>query len=56
MIEADGADRREGAQIVFVGRVIAVPRHHVDRRMRQVVLNSEPPHFTNSSVGVSLSS
>ena len=35
MIEADRADRREGPQIVFVRRVVAVPCHHVDRGMRQ---------------------
>ncbi len=36
MIEADRADRRERAQVVFVRRVIAMPGHHVDRRMRQL--------------------
>ena len=35
MVETDGADRREGPQIVFVWRVIAVPCHHINRRMRQ---------------------
>ena len=45
MVEADGADRREGAQIVFVGRVIAVPRHHVDRRMRQRGLEQRAAPF-----------
>jgi len=37
-------------------RVIAVPRHHVDRRVRQRGLEQRAPHFTNNSVGVSLSS
>ncbi len=45
MVEADGADRREGAQIVFVGRVIAVPGHHVDRRMRQLGLEQRAAPF-----------
>ena len=45
MVEADGADRREGAQIVFVGRVIAVPGHHVDRRMRQRGLEQRTAPF-----------
>ena len=45
MVEADGADRGEGAQIVFVGRVIAVPRHHVDRRMRQRGLEQRAAPF-----------
>lgn len=35
MIEADRADGREGAQIIFVRRVIAVPGDDVDRRMGQ---------------------
>ena len=33
MIVADRADGVEAAQIVFVGRVVAVPGHHVERRM-----------------------
>ena len=45
MIEADGADRREGPQIVFVRRVIAVPGHHVDRRMRQLGLEQRAAPF-----------
>ena len=45
MVEADGADRREGAQIVFVRRVIAVPGHHVDRRMRQRRLEQRAAPF-----------
>ena len=33
MVEADRADRVEAAQVVFVRRVVAVPRDHVERRM-----------------------
>ena len=33
MIEGDGAHGREVAQIVLVGRVVAVPGHHVERRV-----------------------
>ncbi|CAM2144933.1 hypothetical protein PT2222_160209 [Paraburkholderia tropica] len=36
MVEADRADRIEVAQIIFVRRVIAVPGHHVERRMADV--------------------
>ena len=36
MIEADRTNRVEVAQIVFVRRVIAVPRDHVERRMTDV--------------------
>ncbi|MGX1210084.1 hypothetical protein AB7M42_000349 [Bradyrhizobium diazoefficiens] len=45
MVEADRADRREGAQIVFIGRVIAVPGDDVDRRMRQGGLEQRPAPF-----------
>ena len=45
MIETDGADRREGAQIVFIRRVVAVPGHHVDRRMRQRGLEQRAAPF-----------
>ncbi len=33
MIEADRADRVEAAQVVFVRRVVAVPRDDVERRV-----------------------
>jgi hypothetical protein len=33
VIEQHSADRREPTQIVFVRDVIAVPGHHVERRM-----------------------
>ena len=33
MIERDRADRRKRPQIVFEGRVVAVPCHYVQRRM-----------------------
>ena len=33
MIEHDRADRREMTQVVFVGRVISVPRDDVERRL-----------------------
>src|SRR5689334_23540979 len=35
MVVGDGADRRERAQIVFVGRIIAVPGDDVDRRSEE---------------------
>ena len=38
MVEADRADGREGAQIVLVRRVIAVPGDDVDRRMGELRL------------------
>ena len=33
MVETDRTNRIEAAQIVFVGRVIAVPSDHIERRM-----------------------
>ncbi len=33
MIKQDRADRAIGAQVIFVGRVVAVPRHHVERAL-----------------------
>ena len=38
MIEHDRADRREVTQVVFVGRVIAVPRDDVERRLADLGL------------------
>src|SRR6476661_6660019 len=35
VIEGDRADGGEGAQVVLVGCVIAVPADYIDRRMRQ---------------------
>ena len=33
MIEQNGSNRRESAKVIFVGRVIAMPRDDVERRM-----------------------
>lgn len=33
VIEQNGSNRRESAKVIFVGRVIAMPRDDVERRM-----------------------
>ena len=38
VVEQDRADRAIGAQIVFQGRVVAVPSHHVQRRVADLRL------------------
>jgi hypothetical protein len=44
MVEGDRADGRERAQIVL-GRIIAVPGDHVDRRVRQRGLEQRAAPF-----------
>ena len=45
MIVADGAERVEAAQVVFVRRVVAVPGDHVQRRMIDAAPSTVPAEF-----------
>ena len=57
MIEQDRADRRKCPEIIFVGRVIAVPGDHVERRMADLGFMERAAPFDEQRVqGVSFSS
>src|SRR5690606_10378710 len=47
VIEADAAQRVEAAQVVFVGRIVAMPGNHVERRMIHVGLPQKPAELRN---------
>src|SRR5215471_19259299 len=47
MIEADGVDHIEAGEIVFVWRVIPVPRYDVQRRMIDLRGPQPPEEFGN---------
>src|SRR3954469_2597939 len=51
MIEGDRAYRREATQVVFIRVVVTVPRHHIERRMRQRGLEQFTAPFDEQRVG-----